>query len=133
MSKPFVLFPMQKKSGGTSLRLKAALREQVRQCEWLEPPANSSPESALGLAVLQRAVLDLITPGVQKKDRDSAFEWICGNFGDEFERDYALSFSRIVESFSDLPVNEFREKVLTFAESAKVTENLADAFRFQRG
>ena len=52
--------------------------------------------------------------------------------GDNFEQEYALSFSRIVESFTDIPVEEFRSKILAFAGVAKTSKENADGFRFQR-
>jgi hypothetical protein len=84
------------------------------------------------MAVLQRAVLDLITPGIHAKDRHNAIEWISGNFGEDYERDYALSFSRIVEGFTNIGVDEFRNKIFSFAETAQQKQEVADGFRFQR-
>lgn len=124
---------MKRGTGSTkSKRLIAPMQKQVTQCEWFEPHSQCTPESALGIAVLQRAVLDLITPGIPTKDRNNAFEWIIGDFGDEYERHYALSFSRIVESFTDIDVDEFRSKILTFASRAQDVQEVADGFRFQR-
>lgn len=133
MTKPFVLYNMKKGAAAAkSRRLIAPMQKQVTQCEWFVPHSGSSPESALGIAVLQRAVMDLFTPGVPKKDRESAFEWVLGGFGEEYERDYALSFSRIVENFTDIEVEEFRSKVLSFASKANESQEVADGFRFQR-
>jgi hypothetical protein len=109
------------------------MRDQVTMCDWLYEASLNTPERTLGVAVLQRAVLDLITPGVRPKDRDGALTWIKGEHGEDFESDYALSFTRVVESFSDIPVDDFRNKILQFAETAKVQEAMADGFRFQRG
>lgn len=133
MTKPFVLYNMKKGAAAAkSRRLFAPMQKQVTQCEWFEPHSGSSPESALGIAVLQRAVLDLITPGIPKKDRANAFEWVVGGFGEDYERDYALSFSRIVEGFTNIDVEEFRSKVLSFASRAQQDQEVADGFRFQR-
>ncbi len=134
MTKPFVLYEMKEsKNSRPSKRMRASMQVQRTQCEWLEAPRQSSPESALAMAVLQRAVMDLITPGVSEKDRNNAFGWIVGAWGEEHEKDYPLSFSRIVESYTELEVGEFREKILAFSEQAKNEEVLADGFRFQRG
>lgn len=133
MKKPFVLYNMKKgEAAARSRRLIAPMQKQVTQCEWFVPHSGSSPESALGIAVLQRAVLDLITPGIPKKDRANAMEWVLGGFGEEYERDYALSFSRIVENFTDIEVEEFRSKILSFASKANESQEVADGFRFQR-
>jgi hypothetical protein len=135
MGKPFVLFEMKKKrmSRGAHKRLAMPMRDNVRQCEWLVEPSSISPEATLGVAVLQRAILDIITPGVKDKDRRNAIDWVVGVWGEEHERDYPMSFSRIVESFTPMEVSEFREKVLQFAQMAKEKQELADVFRFQRG
>jgi hypothetical protein len=134
MTKPFVLYDMKDRKGSRpSKRMRASMQVQKTQCEWLESPSQSSPESALAMAVLQRAVMDLITPGVSDKDRNNAHGWITGAWGEEHEKDYPFSFSRIVESYTELEVSEFREKILVFSERAKVEEVLADGFRFQRG
>jgi|694.fasta_scaffold01277_6 hypothetical protein len=133
MKKPFVLYKMKKNASvARSRRLIAPMQKQVTQCEWFEPHSGSCPESALGMAVLQRAVLDLITPGIHAKDRHNAIEWISGNFGEDYERDYALSFSRIVEGFTNIGVDEFRNKIFSFAETAQQKQEVADGFRFQR-
>lgn len=133
MKRPFVLYKMSKNIGATkSKRLVAPMQRQVTQCEWFVPNSGGSPESALGIAVLQRAVMDLITPGIPKKDRDSALDWVEGVFGEDYERDYALSFSRIVENFTDIAVEEFRSKILSFASKANESREVADGFRFQR-
>jgi hypothetical protein len=135
MKKSFTLFTWKKGplSEASKKRLGSNMRNQVKECEWLEQPSSSSPESALSMAVLQRAVLDLITPGIHARDKMSAFEWISGAFGDEYEREYALSFSRIVESFTDIGIEEFRSKILSFASQAHESQEVADGFRFQRG
>ena len=133
MKRPFVLYDMKRGvAAAKSRRMIAPMQRQVTQCEWFIPDSGSSPESALGIAVLQRAVMDLITPGVPKKDRENAFEWILGEFGEDYERGYALSFSRIVESFTDIEVEEFRSKILSFAAKANESQEVADGFRFQR-
>lgn len=133
MKKPFALFPINKPKSSTSKRMRASMYRQRTECEWYQPSTQVSPEAALGLAVLQRAVMDLITPGVIQKDRQSAYEWIVGAWGDEHEKEYPYSFSRIVESFSNIGIEEFREKILKFSEDAREQEALADGFRFQRG
>lgn len=132
-TKPFVLYKMKKGAAAArSRRLVAPMQKQITQCEWFEPHSGSSPESALGIAVLQRAVLDLITPGIHMKDRANAYEWVMGGFGEDYERDYALSFSRIVEGFTNIDVEEFRTKILSFASKAQQDQEAADGFRFQR-
>lgn len=134
MTKPFVLYEMKDRKGSRpSKRMRASMQVQKTQCEWLEPPSQSSPESALAMAVLQRAVMDLITPGVNQKDRENALDWINGELGDDYEMGYPYSFSRIIESFTEFEVSEFREKILAFSDRAKNEEVLADGFRFQRG
>lgn len=134
--KPFILYdfkPNKTLSAASRRRLQMPMQEQVRQCEWLWEPSSSSPEQSLGVAVLQRAVLDLITPGVPQKDRESARHWLCGEWGDDFENNYAMSFSRVVQSFSNIDVMEFRSQVLEFVKQAQISPEIADVFRFQRG
>lgn len=132
-TKPFVLYKMKRgEAAARSRRLIAPMQKQVTQCEWFVPHSGSSPESALGVAVLQRAVLDLITPGIPPKYRANALEWVVGGFGEDYERDYALSFSRIVEGFTNIDVEEFRTKILSFASKAQQDQEVADGFRFQR-
>lgn len=136
MKKPFVLFKINRDSWLSKTarkRLEMPMKTQTRECEWLWEATGSCPEQTLGIAVLQRAVLDLITPGVKEADRSDAELWIGGKLGDEFEQAYALSFSRIVESFTTIPVDEFREKLLAWVESARLSKENADGFRFQRG
>jgi hypothetical protein len=133
--KPFILFSMNKKgkvSQAAKKRLETPMRDQVTECEWLAEAQQSTPESALGIAVLQRAVLDLITPGVPHRNKKDALDWIRGRMGDQFEREYPLSFSRIVEHFSEFEVEEFRAKILKFADKAVTDIQTADEFRFQR-
>ncbi|NBT57702.1 hypothetical protein EBT16_02845 [bacterium] len=135
MSKPFVLFDLKKKSTSVASkkRMGMRIRNQAKQCEWLEQPCMSTPESALSMAVLQRAVLDIITPGVPTHCRDEAINWVKGEFGEQYEREYPLSFTRIVESFSGLEVQEFRNKILSFSVNAQEHKKPANMFRFQRG
>lgn len=135
MKKPFTLFNVfenKKLSDAARKRLEMPMREQVRECEWLWEANNSSPEQALGIAVLQRAILDTITPGVSDKDRKSAIQWLGSELGEEFEKDYALSFTRIVQSFTEIDVEEFRLKIIQFITTAQVSEDSANGFRFQR-
>ena len=134
IQKSFILFSRKKKepSAKSKARMSMRMANDVTQCEWLWEASGSCPEQSLGIAVLQRAVLDLITPGVKERDRDDAKRWISGNMGEQFEAEYALSFSRIVESFTDIPVDEFRDKILYFANQAKESKESADGFRFQR-
>lgn len=135
MKKPFVLFQIEKKhkhKKNTKKRIKMPMRYQTTQCEWLWEATASSPEQALGIAVIQRAVLDLITPGVDERDKDDAEKWLSGHKGEEFERNYAMSFSRIVEGFTEISVDEFRNKIFTFIQNAKLSKENADGFRFQR-
>jgi hypothetical protein len=101
-----------------------------RETDWLYEAPTSSPELSLGVAILQRAVLDLVTPGVSERDRKEAFMWINGDYGVEFEESYSMSFSRIVQSFSNIEVEEFRSKILSFVDNAN--QESTDIFRFQR-
>lgn len=109
------------------------LRRHVREYEWFVAPQNSSPEYSLGLAVLQRAILDLVTPGTPTRYRKSALDWLNGIGGPELEAGYALSFSRISENLTTMSPKEFRRKILLFAKEAAACDKRADAFRFQRG
>ena len=103
------------------------------ELEWYEAPQQCIPERQLAVAVLQRAVMDLLTIGVADEDRASAHKWINGEYSDEYERDHQFSFSRIVGMFSDMPPEEFRRKIMQFVEDAHGQKKLADNFRFQRG
>lgn len=114
-------------------RLQMPMKNQIRECEWLWDAPLSCPEQALCIAVLQRAVLDLITPGVDCRDKADAFAWINGDLGSEYERDYVLSFSRIVECFTDMSAIEIRTKILNFIQGAQQSKDTANGFRFQRG
>lgn len=130
MTKPFVLFSMNRNmipSGRTKRRMGLEMKSQLKECEWLWEATGSCPEQSLGIAVLQRAVLDLITPGVREKDRADAELWI-----ESQEYSYPLSFSRIVEGFTNIPVDEFREKLMAWVDGAKISKEMADGFRFQR-
>lgn len=109
------------------------LRRQIREYEWFVAPIGTTPESTLGMAVLQRAILDIITPGTPKRFRKSAIDWLYGRGGAEFEAEYALSFSRIAEGITTMEPAEFRRKILAFAKEATRSDERADAFRFQRG
>lgn len=134
MKKPFALFQLKKKKKSrlARTRLEMPMRSQASECEWLVAPSNSSPEQALGIAVLQRAILDTITPGVSDKDRISAVQWLSGELGHDFENNYALSFTRIVESITEIDVDEFRLMILRFVNIAQNSEDSANGFRFQR-
>jgi hypothetical protein len=130
MKKPFVLFSMSRKkasSGNAKNRMGLPMKSQLKECEWLWEASNSCPEQSLGIAVLQRAVLDLITPGVREKDKVDAESWIQSE-----EHTYPLSFSRIVEGFSDISVSEFRTRLMAWVENARISKEAADGFRFQR-
>jgi hypothetical protein len=130
MKKPFVLFSIKggkAASESSKKRLEMPMKSQLKECEWLWEVTGSCPEQSLGIAVLQRAVLDLITPGVKEKDRVDAEAWIQSE-----EHTYPLSFSRIVESFSDISTSEFRTRLMTWVDEAKVSKEAADGFRFQR-
>jgi hypothetical protein len=134
MKKPFVLFERKKKQGSKkSKRLRAPMHDQKTQCEWYEAAPQKSPELCLGIAVLQRAIMDLITVGVDPRDRENALMYICGGWGEEHEKDYAYSFTNIIMAISDISIQEFRKKILHFLERAKCDELIADHFRFQRG
>jgi hypothetical protein len=136
MPKPFMLKRWRKNLSALKPsareRLLKPMKNQARECEWLWEATSSSPEQSLSIAVLQRAVLDIITPGVQERDRLDAEMWINGQLGQEFEESYAMSFSRIVQSFTDMPVEEFRAKLQAWVNIAKVSKENADGFRFQR-
>lgn len=108
-------------------------RGEARECEWFNAPSDLSPETALRMAVLQRAVLDIITPGTPPSHRQSAIDWVSGGFGEAHERDWEMSFTRIVENITDMDVDEFRCKIFRFAEEALSSQSRADTFRFQRG
>ena len=126
MKRPFTLYSM-KRSTKPSKRISMGMKPQLTECEWLWEATGSCPEQSLGIAVLQRAVLDLITPGVQERDRLDAARWI-----DSHEDEHPLSFCRIVESFTDISTEEFRCKLLAWVEGARLPEGNADVFRFQR-
>lgn len=107
-------------------------RGDAREYNWFCEPSATTPESSLCMAVLHRAILDLITPGTPEKYRKSAANWLNGAFGDEFEADYALSFSRIIETLTPMSASEFRQTIFRFADSASASTEAADPFRFQR-
>lgn len=131
MHKPFSLPSLDKKladiTAGARERLQMPMKDQAKECEWLWEPTGSCPEQSLCIAVLQRAVLDLITPGVDQRDRDDALSWINNDQND------VLSFPRIVESFTEIPAKEIRQKILEFVRQAHESKDAANGFRFQRG
>jgi hypothetical protein len=130
MKRPFVLFSIKgskKASQATKKRMEMRMKPLLKECEWLWEATGSCPEQSLGIAVLQRAVLDLITPGIHERDKVDAESWI-----QSAECSYPLSFSRVVESFTNIPVEEFREKLMAWVNCAKVCKETADGFRFQR-
>lgn len=108
-------------------------RREASEYEWFKPSAQCTPEKQLAVAVMQRAILDLLTKGISTSDKQNAYDWICGEFGRDFEENYEFSFSRIVGMFSEMNPDEFRHKVLCFIEEAHGQKTLADNFRFQRG
>lgn len=112
----------------SKLRIKTPMKPQVRECDLMPEPTGNSPERALGVAVLQRAVLDLITPGVDVRYKADALAWIQA---DDFE--YCLSFGRIVESITDMNLSEVRSQLLNFVDKAQISKGEANGFRFQRG
>lgn len=124
--------PKRKEAEGAVSPL-PSMRRHIREYEWFVAPIGTSPESTLGMAVLQRAILDIITPGTPKRFRKSAIDWLYGRSGPEFEAEYALSFSRVVEGITSMEPSEFRRKIMVFAKEAARSEERADAFRFQRG
>jgi len=132
MSQPFKLTSWEKPNmaARTKKRLAMPMKNFGREVDWLYEAPLGSPELSLGVAVLQRAVLDLITPGVSDIDRKDALNWVNGNYGCEFESSYSLSFTRIVESFSNIEVEEFRERIMDFVKNAN--RESTDTFRFQR-
>lgn len=107
-------------------------RGEAREYDWFVEPSANSPESTLAMAVLHRAILDLITPGTPMKYRRSAADWVAGTYGRKYEREYALSFTRISEHLTPMGVEEFRRLIFTFAEEAQENDKRADPFRFQR-
>lgn len=107
-------------------------RGEAREYDWFVEPSANCPESTLAMAVLHRAILDLITPGTPMKYRRSAADWVAGHYGRHYEKTYALSFSRIAENLTPLSVEEFRRLIFTFAEEAQSNAKQADPFRFQR-
>jgi len=107
-------------------------RGEAREYDWFVEPSANSPESTLAMAVLHRAILDLITPGTPTKYRRSAADWISGTYGKKYEREYALSFTRISEHLTPMGVEEFRALIMSFAEEAQENNKRADPFRFQR-
>lgn len=111
----------------------SSTRRDVTEYTWFEAPSNSSPEVQLAAAVLQRAIMDLMTNGVSNRDKTTAIEWLTGSFGSEFEVEYEFSFTRIVELISNLSADEMRERILKFIKDAETEKSLADNFRFQRG
>lgn len=132
MAKSFKLTTWRKStaSEGSKKRLAMPMKSFGREVDWMYEASLSSPELSLGVAILQRAVLDLITPGVCERDKKDAFMWLNGDYGLDFEASYSMSFTRIVESFADISVEEFRTRILSFVESAN--ERATDVFRFQR-
>lgn len=107
-------------------------RGEAREYDWFVEPSANSPESTLAMAVLHRAILDLITPGTPLKYRRSAADWVAGYYGRHYEKTYPLSFSRIAEHLTPMKVEEFRELIFTFAKEAQDNDEQADPFRFQR-
>lgn len=137
--KPFVLyerFQTSKKSLGAKAPSVAHThtpkRSDAREYDWFCEASATSPESTLCMAVLHRAILDLITPGTPDKYRRSAAEWLSGGFGKNFEDHYALSFTRIIETLTPMSAEEFRQTIFSFAAVATEQQSKADPFRFQR-
>ena len=137
--KPFVLyerFQTSKKSLSAKVPSVAHThtpkRSDAREYDWFCEPSATSPESTLCMAVLHRAILDLITPGTPDKYRRSAADWLSGKFGKNFEDHYALSFTRIIETLTPMSAEEFRQTIFSFAAVATEEQSKADPFRFQR-
>lgn len=107
-------------------------RRDAVEYDWFNTPSDSTPEIQLAVAILQRAIMDLLTAGVDEEDKLTAMNWISGNFGLEYEAEYEFSFTRIVELISGLSADEFRTRVFKFLEEATHEKSLADNFRFQR-
>jgi len=110
-------------------------RSEAREYDWFVAPVGTSPESTLAMAVLQRAILDLITPGTPPRFRKSALEWLkeSDEVPQNGEEESSLSFCKIAEAITDMSPGEFRKKILCFVRDAAKTRGRADAFRFQRG
>jgi len=110
-------------------------RSEAREYDWFVAPIGTSPESTLAMAVLQRAILDLITPGTPPRFRKSALEWLkeSDDAPQNEEEEAGLSFSKIAEAITDMSPGEFRKKILCFVRDAGKARGRADAFRFQRG
>lgn len=79
-------------------------------------PITATPEGRLALAVLHRAVLDAITPGVPAHFAKTALWWLEGRprNGEEFN---VFSFHGIAELLSDDP-DGLRESILRFVRLA---------------
>lgn len=126
-------FDHKRHAGKKKARKASSSRRDVTEYNWFETPSNSTPEVQLAAAVLQRAIMDLMTNGISTRDKTTATEWLTGSFGNEFEVEYEFSFTRIVELISNLSAEEMREKILKFIKDAETEKSLADNFRFQRG
>lgn len=112
-------------------------RSEAKEYDWFVAPVGTSPESTLAMAVLQRAILDLITPGTPPRFRKSALEWLKESDdvpqNQNQEEENSLTFEKIAEAITDMSPGEFRKKILCFVRDAGKTRGRADAFRFQRG
>lgn len=98
------------------------------ELNWLGTPCTTSPETALAAAVLQRAILDVITPGISDKERANALQWLkSAESTTEF-----MTFNDIVENISDVDIEEFRAQVLKFIDEVTARPEAAHFFRFQR-
>lgn len=73
-----------------------------------ESGAAATPEVALAVAVLHRAVLDCVTNGVPAPMRRSAYFYLTGG-----DRAWPFSFLNVAEHFCD-DVEDFRERILGF-------------------
>lgn len=135
--RPFVFFqraPKRRAKKKLVKRLQAeSVRAEAKEYDWFVAPIGTSPESTLAMAVLQRAILDLITPGTPTRFKKSALEWL--RQGDDMTagEDGSLSFVKITEAITDMSPVEFRKKILGFVRHAEKSRGRADAFRFQRG
>jgi hypothetical protein len=84
--------------------------------------ATPTPEVALAVAVLHRAVLDCITQGVPAPMRRSAYYYLTGT-----DRAWPFSFLNVAEFFSD-DAEDFRKRVLGFVKEMTGQEDLKSVF-----
>lgn len=140
--RPFIFFQRAPKKARASKRVpkitaSESARSEAKEYDWFVAPICTSPESTLAMAVLQRAILDLITPGTPPRFRKSALDWLKESDdvpqNENQGQEDSLTFERIAEAITDMSPGEFRKKILCFVRDAGKARGRADAFRFQRG